>query len=579
MAIQTQTFSFGSLAYGSATKSYVLELTVNEESISPGDNTSYISYTLKLISGSNNRFNLYHIGANVWLNGELAGSRDRYSTAQVSLGYNSSVELLSGTATICHNADGSCTMPVAFSIDMEDGAYVPGSQHASGYVMTLSYIPRKSGIGATDADIGAVSVIAVAKHAESFTHSIAYTFGNLSGFITANGEISGTETIFGATGIPFTLPESFYTQIPNATSAECTLTVRTYSGASLVGTDSCKFKATAARSAAHPLATAEMTDINETTAALTGDNKKMIRYFSTAHCEMQVTPRKSATASFASIGDMHQPLEIDAQGRVLRDIPAIEAEEVYFYTIDSRGYDYGIRMSTQLIPYIKLTGRVTTKWTDIIAGCAKLQFSGVYYAGSFGAAENSLHIQYRPVGQQDYIPVENITVEDGIYYAEALLTGLDYQREYSYEIEVWDALMQIEQTVLLRKGQPVFHWGAEDFRFCVPVGMNDKSIRHVHSVNGLACGSVAFDENVTAYLSVSDRSLMLFGLAGDNGAYALYLVMLDSPKVLSQCVKLSGTLDVHFSMEQEGMLKVQSPSGSSYGWYIKNSDYADLISQ
>jgi hypothetical protein len=578
MSAEPVVFSYGSTDHQSETNGYVLELTVKEESFSIEKNTSQVSYTLKLISGGSNRFLLHYTGAAVWLNGIQVGYRDRWTSPQVSLEYNSSVVLLSDTVTVHHSADGSCTMPVVFSIDIESNAYTPGPQTASGQ-MSLSVIPRKSSIGATDADIGEVSAVVVTKQSDSFTHSIAYSFGNLSGYITADGGVSDTERIFSRGAISFALPDSFYSQIPDAQTGVCSLTVNTYSGTTPVGSDSCSFTATANRYAVHPLATADMTDINEATVALTGDNKKMIRYCSTARCEMWVTTRGNARQTHAAIGDMYRPLEILSQGYTVLDMPAIEADGVYFYTVDSRGYDFGVWVQPTMIPYIKLTNRVDPKWTNISAGAAKLQFSGAYYAGSFGAAENTLHIQYKPLGQQDYIPVENITVEDGRYVAEVPLTGLDYREEYSFQVKVWDALTEIEHTVTLRKGKPVFHWGAEDFQFCVPVGMQDKSLRQVHSVNALSCGGVAFADNTAAYLPIQDRTLMLFGLAGNGGEYALYLVMLDSPDILNQCVRLSGTLDVEFTLESGGMLKIQSPHLRAYGWYIKNSDHADLVAQ
>lgn len=570
-------FSYGSLDYGSATKSYVLELTVQEQSVSIENNTSQVSYTLKLISGSNNRFSLHHIGAAVWLGGALVGYRDRNTSAQLSLGYNSSIILLSDTVTVSHNADGTCTMPVAFSIDIENNPYTPGPLAVTDQWMSLSVIPRKSSIGATNALIGAVSTVAVTKQAESFQHSIAYSFGALSGYITANGGISATEAVFSGSVIPFTVPESFYSQLPNAASGQCTLTVNTYSGAALIGTDSCSFTVTANADICAPDIAWEITDINETTKALTGDDKTLIRYFSTARCEIRVAAKNSATLSIAQIGGTQ--VALSGAGYGFLDIPGIATATVSCGGTDSRGYYTGAVMTAPMVPYSKLTDHIVPKWTNVATGEAKLQISGMFYDGSFGAVDNALHVQYRPTGEHEYINVDDIAIAGGWYAVDIPLTGLDYQQEYSYEVRIWDALMTVEKSVTLRKGQPVFHWGEEDFQFCVPVGMNDRSIKQVHSVNGLCCGGVRFDTSTIAYLSVQERTLMLFGLAGNGGGHALYLVVLDSPGALSQCIKLSGTLDVHFSLEQEGVLKVVSPLTWSYGWYIKNSDYADLISQ
>lgn len=468
MAIQSQTYSYGSLAYGSATKSYVLELTVTEESVSVSDNTSTVSYALRLISGSNNQFKLYHIGAQVWLGGALAGQRDRYANAQVTLNYNSSVVLLSGSAVIPHSADGTCTMPVSFSIDMEDGKYVPGSLSASGYTMELSVIPRQSTLGATNADIGAVSMIAVAKQAERFTHSIRYVFGELSGYVTAAGTTSVSETIFSATSIPFTLPEQFYTQIPSAPSGQCILTLQTYCDGVAVGTpSSCSFTATAGRSSCSPQISWNIKDVNAQTVALTGDARRLIRFASTARCELQVTAKNSAAAVLGTIGG--ERIALDPAGCGAREIVQIETAAIPYYGEDSRGYGREGMMTADMVPYIKLTEHTQTKRTDITAGTAKLLFSGAYFRGSFGAQENELHIRYRKAGEQAYTKVTDITVADGKYAAEAVLTDLDYQQAYSYEIQVCDALTEISKTVTVGKGQPVFHWGESDFQFHIPI--------------------------------------------------------------------------------------------------------------
>ncbi len=514
MALQSQTYSYGSLAYGSATKSYVLELTVTEESVSPADNTSLVSYTLRLVSGSNNQFKLYHIGAQVWLGGVLAGQRDRYANAQVTLNYNSSVVLLSGSSVISHNADGTCTMPIAFSIDMEDGQYVPGSLSASGYTMALTFIPRESSLGATNADIGAVSMIAVTKQAERFTHSIRYAFGDLSGYVTAAGGTSGTQVIFGATSIPFTVPTSFYAQIPAASSGVCTLTLQTYCDGVAVGTPrSCRFTVTAGRSSCDPQLGWSITDINAQTIALTGDAQRLIRYASTAQCQLQVTAKNSAYAALGTIGG--ERVSLNASGYGVRNIAQIESVPVSCYGEDSRGYGTKAAMTADMVPYIKLTNYAQAKWTDIVAGTVRLQFSGAYYQGSFGAKENELHISYRKAGEERYTEVTDISITGGSYSAEVILTGLNYQQSYDYTVQVWDALTTITKTVTVSKGQPVFHWGESDFQFNVPThtpalnGMYIKRIQTSGSTN-ITIGTSYDNFDADGY---SRQSFFIFGNA------------------------------------------------------------------
>lgn len=141
-SLQTKTYSYGDLAYQSYSNAYVLQLVVTEESISQDNNTSEISYVLQLVSGSQNRFNIHHIGATVNI-GSHTQTRARLESPQYSLGYNSSIDIMSGTATIAHDDDGSKTVSISFAIDMDDNEYTPGALSSSGHSMALTPISRQ----------------------------------------------------------------------------------------------------------------------------------------------------------------------------------------------------------------------------------------------------------------------------------------------------------------------------------------------------------------------------------------------------------------------------------------------------
>lgn len=140
MALQTKTFTEGSTASG-ALNYYALELILTEQSTDIEENTSLVSYTLRLRSG-NTSFKTYSIGASVSLAGNVVATRDRYNDPQLDLGSNSTLTLLSGTTNVVHDADGKKTMAIAFSIDMAAVSYTPGPVSVSGISMTLTTIDR-----------------------------------------------------------------------------------------------------------------------------------------------------------------------------------------------------------------------------------------------------------------------------------------------------------------------------------------------------------------------------------------------------------------------------------------------------
>lgn len=121
MALQQKTFSWGDYAYGSESNAYVLELVLTENSISQGNNTSEIAYTLQLKSGKQNRFQC-DVTSTLKLNGVQVATK----TENKYLDYNSTWTLLSGTATVKHGSDGSLNMPIQVSIDTTDSnPYAP----------------------------------------------------------------------------------------------------------------------------------------------------------------------------------------------------------------------------------------------------------------------------------------------------------------------------------------------------------------------------------------------------------------------------------------------------------------------
>lgn len=457
MALQTKTFSSQTTSNG-----FTLILTLVENSTDIVANTSSVSYTLTLKSGAWD-FSQYGLGAKIILGGVVVASRDRDTAPQVSLPANSSLKILNGTTTIAHNTDGSKKLSVAFSIDMAKATYTPGPISVTGKSITLTPIPRASTIGATDANIGATSMIAVNRKSSGYTHSISYKFGTLSGYITESGVVSTEESKFTNTSIAFTVPTSFYAQIPNAKTGTCTLTIRTYSDTTQIGdAQTCTFTATAAEADCKPTVSGVVVDSNDVTKALTGDESKLVRYYSTALCTITATAKNSATISSKTIGGTKV-------SENTMSIPNVESGNVVFAAKDSRGYSASDTVNATMVSYIKLTNNATGTRTDPTSGNATLTIKGNYYNGSFGAVDNILEIKYR-IGDGGYVMIAP-TVNDNTYSASASLTGLDYTQAYNVEIVATDKLASISQTVTIGKGIPVFDWGEDSMNIHVPLSV------------------------------------------------------------------------------------------------------------
>lgn len=401
---------------------------------------------------------------------------------------------------IAHNDDGSKTVSIELTGNRFNNFcfFTTSDEYGSGWSVndsksiTLTTIPRASTIGASAANIGEASTITVTRKATAYTHSIKYKFGDLSGYINADGSASTSEVKISATSISFTVPTSFYAEIPDATSGTCTLTCTTYSGSTKIGnSQTTTFKATASKSACAPTVSGTVVDSNEATIRLTGNKNKLIRYMSNALCTITAKAKNSATIETKKIGGT-------AVTGNTRTINSIEASSVSFVATDSRGYSTTKRVTLSLVEYIKLTVNVQLQRTDPTSGNAILTIWGDYFNGSFGAVENNLTIRFRlKKSSGSYGNYQDVTaVLDGnSYSAEIALSGLDYESAYTVSVTATDSIMNGSKEATVSQGIPVFDWGENDFRFNLALLFTTNSYGNTLPTENLKKGQIFFLKN------------------------------------------------------------------------------------
>jgi hypothetical protein len=367
----------------------------------------------------------------------------------------------SGTLTIPHNSDGS----KSFTISAVSGwIYSNGNYYGAAKSFTLPTIPRASSVSCSTANIGSSATITINRASTSFTHTLTYSFGSLSGTIA-------TKT--SSTNISWTIPTTFYGQIPNSKSGTGTITCQTYNGSTLIGSKSTSFTATVNESASKPTLSPTVSDSNTTTTALTGDSSKFIKYYSNASVATGAKARNSATLKSQKITCGAKSIT-SASGT----INAVESGSFTFSATDSRGYTTTQTVNKTLIEYIKLTcsmeaGAPTT------AGVATLKISGNYFNGSFGKVANTLTVQYRYKAQGgsygSWIGV-TATKSGNTYNATATISGLDYKTTYVFQARAVDKLATISTDEQARRTTPIFDWSKDDFNVNGTLKVNNKNI-------------------------------------------------------------------------------------------------------
>lgn len=197
-------------------RSLTLSWTLSSQSVEK--NTSTISWTLK---GSGSASGYVMSGAfKAVINGVTV------YTSEPRIELRNTTTVASGTATIAHNSDGT----KSFSLSYEAGIYTYAVSATASGTHTLTTIPRASTISATNANMGSASTITITRASSSFTHTLTYSFGNATGTIA-------TKTT--STSVSWTPTLTLANQIPNAVSGKCTITCKTYSGTTEVGSKTC----------------------------------------------------------------------------------------------------------------------------------------------------------------------------------------------------------------------------------------------------------------------------------------------------------------------------------------------------
>ena len=458
MTLQTKTFKSNTTS-----NQFYLELTLTENSTNQTNNTSSISYTLKLYSGGWD-FSLYKIGHSIRLAEKTVSSVERANAKQYSLGTNSSITIAYGTTTISHNSDGSKNMSVAFSIDMAKDSWTPGKMSVSGKSMVLTTIPRASTVSCNTVDIGSSATITINRASSSFTHTLSYTFDN--------GSLDGTiVTKTNETSVLWPIPTTFYAEIPNSTSGKGTITCDTYNGNTKIGTKTCTFTVTVSKSTSRPTLSPTVVDNNSTTTALTGDNTKFIKYYSNAAVTTGAEARNSATLVSQKITCGSKSIS-SGSGTINK----VEDDTFKFSATDSREYTTSDIVTKTLINYVKLTCSMNASAAST-SGVAELKISGNYWNGNFGATNNTLTVQYRYKEQggtySDWTDSSaSVDKSNNTYSTTVTISGLNYLNAYTFQARAIDKLATVRSTEQTRKTVPVFDWGAEDFNFNVPVSFS-----------------------------------------------------------------------------------------------------------
>lgn len=426
-----------------SSKAYKFKLEVIENSTSEANDSSNIT------------INFYGAKYSGWGFAQLSspravltidGNADSEDGVLVSaINSTSYVKISTWSGDIKHNAEGKKTLSVKAVFDPHLTAssgynYAPVKTQIEASV-PLTTIPQKSSVTATNAEIEGNTKIEIKRASDSFTHTLKYSFGGLTGTIV-------TKT--SNTSISWTIPTSFYAKIPNAKKGTCTITCETYSGNTLIGSSACTFEASCNESKCKPSVSATVVDINQATTDLTNDSSKLVKYKSTAKITPTGTPKNSASISKIIIDNVNVTSYLQ--------VNEVSRNNFVITVTDSRGFSNTITKNVTMINYVQLTCKADFERTSQTSSEVKLKYSGNYFNGSFGAQNNTLAMSwsYCEKGTNDWISggILNPTISGNTYSGEISCgTTFNYKNDYEFKLYYADELDNLNLTKDVSKGE------------------------------------------------------------------------------------------------------------------------------
>jgi hypothetical protein len=332
------------------------------------------------------------------------------------------------------------------------------------------------------ANIGANPVINVQIDcAGAQSWKLTWSFKELSGVIKTGTSITNGK--YSEQITDFTWDTALYALTPRAPQADVTLLLRVYSDRNFTNIiESVPFIAYAkvnVSSSTPQMYVPLVTDVNENTIALTGDNDVLIRYASTARLAYRVLARNSAYLFY--VYAMCGTEKVEAQ---FDELATFIYPESFFENVQSQAFKITARDSREFISsitytlpaerfveYFPPTCRDESERPDT-GGDMQARCAGNWFNGSFGAQSNTLAVEYCYMEQggtwSDWTTMD-VSVNGNTYTATANLTGLDYQKTYVFEFRATDKIKSVSSAEAVTSALPVFHWSADDFVHETPV--------------------------------------------------------------------------------------------------------------
>lgn len=205
-----------------------LSLSITQNSQNVANNTSNVTVTAT-IHWTNGSWNAYaQCHGSITIDGVVHEFTEkiRFNESHTQTG---SQVVMTKTVNVSHNSDGTKSLNCSSIFYVYLSSTTSVSASAS---KTLTTIPRKSTLSVANGTLGTAQTLTITEQASSFVHKLTYSCGSASGYIL--GSSSATSATLSTNWTP---PLSLAQQNTTGASVSVTFTLYTYSGSTLVGSN------------------------------------------------------------------------------------------------------------------------------------------------------------------------------------------------------------------------------------------------------------------------------------------------------------------------------------------------------
>lgn len=410
---------------------------------SVANNNTTINWSISAVGGSSSWYRSNP--TSVYINGNCV----YYNGTRVQQ-YKGTIA--SGSYTIGHNSEGNAS----FSASVSSAIYSASVNCNGSGSWSLPQIARASqpscitwpntteNIG----DIGSTITIHMNRHSDKFTHTVRYSFYDLNVTIATNVAINCT----------WTIPESFYSKMPNLNSSWGTIYVDTYNGSTKIGTKSVKFTCNVAN--ANPtIDKIDYYDSSKKTTDITEDNQIIIR--NNSNLEFKLTNlialkyatlskvevllngiTKSATLSGSSV-----PSQIINFG-IVNSSSNLTAS---IFVIDSRGNKTSYSKNITIVDWVQPSAIITCQRENNFYSTTYLTVDGSISSIN---DKNVIKIQYQYKKTTDTNYSALNTIQDNTQ------TSFEIDNKYAWDIRVIvsDLIGSTTYNLFVDKGIPIVYF-------------------------------------------------------------------------------------------------------------------------